>query len=233
MTEFEVKLIEVIKITDTVKSFRFLPKEKINFYPGQFMQVIFDESDIKNNKLNKYLSFSSSPTKEYIEFTKRLSNSEFSYKLNSLKTEDKIKIKGPFGDCIFKEEYKKICFLIGGIGITPVMSIVEYIVDKNLDTDIILIYANRDSCDIPFKERLNYWEKINKIKIFYLVEFITAKDRNYICGLINKDLIIKNVKDLSERVFFIFGPPKMVNYLKEEITGLNIKEIKTESFLGY
>ena len=233
MREFEVKLIEVIKITDTVKSFRFLPKEKINFYPGQFMQVIFDEFDIKNNKLNKYLSFSSSPTKEYIEFTKRLSNSEFSYKLNNLKTGDEIKIKGPFGDCIFKEEYKKVCFLIGGIGITPVISIIEYIVDKNLDTDVILIYANKNSCDLPFKERLDYWTKIDKIKVFYVVEFVTSKDRNYICGLINKDLIIKNVKDLSGRVFFIFGPPKMVNYLKEEVVDLKIKEIKSESFLGY
>ena len=86
--------------------------------------------------MNKYLSFSSSPTNDYIEVTKRLSDSVFSQKLKALKPSDEVLLKGPSGNCVLKEEYKKIGFLIGGIGITPVISMIEYIVDKKLVINI-------------------------------------------------------------------------------------------------
>jgi ferredoxin-NADP reductase len=78
MKEVKVKFIEKIKRTPSVTSFRFLPAEKIDFIPGQFLQIIFDEKNRGNKDLNKYLSFSCSPQRDYIEITKRLSESEFS-----------------------------------------------------------------------------------------------------------------------------------------------------------
>ena len=105
MEELKVKLIANIKRTPSVESFRFSPK-KIAFIPGQFLQLIFDEVNEDNKNLNKYLSFSSSPSKDYIEVTKRLSDSDFSGRLKGLKINQELLIKAPLGNCIFKEEYK-------------------------------------------------------------------------------------------------------------------------------
>ena len=129
METIRARLIETIDRAPGTRSFRLLPEKHIDFLPGQFLQVIFDPG---NKDLNKYLSFSSSPTKEYIEFTKRLSSSAFSEKLRSLKINVQVLLKAPLGSCVFKEEYRKIAFLIGGIGITPVISILEYIVERGL-----------------------------------------------------------------------------------------------------
>ncbi len=85
MNELRARLIARIKRTPTVESFRFLPQEKMNFIPGQFTRLIFDEKNRENKELNKYLSFSSSPDREYVEVTKRLSSSVFSARLNNLK----------------------------------------------------------------------------------------------------------------------------------------------------
>lgn len=236
MKETKAKLIERIKRTDTVESFRFLPQEKINFSPGQFLQIIFDPANKDNKDLNKYLSFSCSPAKEYIEVTKRLGESNFSQKLKNLKINDEVFLKAPLGNCIFKDEYKKIGFLIGGIGITPVISIIEYIVDKKLPTEVILLYTNKTEADIAFKKELDYWQGgANNIKVFYTVTDCQPKDTSCIMGRIDKNLLMGNIKDYNERVIFIFGPSKMVeamNVLCLEVS-CRKENIKTENFIGY
>jgi len=143
MDIFKVKFLERIKRTPTVESFRFMPEKRIDFLAGQFLRVIFDRDNLENKELNKFLSFSSSPCREYIEVTKRLSDSAFSQRLKSLKKDDEILIKAPLGSCVFNKDFKNIAFLIGGIGITPVISMLEYIQDENLDTDVMLFYSNR------------------------------------------------------------------------------------------
>ncbi len=160
MERYFLRLIERIKRSPTVESFRFLPQKKIEFRPGQFLKVIFSQE--RSKELNKYLSFSSSPTKDYIEFTKRLSNSEFSLKLKKLKRNDEVLIEAPLGNCIFREDYKKIVFLIGGIGITPVISIIEYIMEKNLETEVYLFYSNQSEEEVAFKRELDNWGFLNK-----------------------------------------------------------------------
>ncbi|MBL7129939.1 MAG: FAD-dependent oxidoreductase [Candidatus Omnitrophica bacterium] len=232
----KAKLAERIQRTSSVESFRFIPAEKIEFIPGQFLQVIFDETNRDNRELNKYLSFSSSPTKEYIEATKRLSDSQFSQKLKNLKIGDEVLLKAPLGNCVYKDEYKKIGFLIGGIGITPIISILEYIIDKKLNTDVLLLYSNKTEQDIAFRKELDHWKSINSnIKVFYTLTERKPTDKNCISGRINRDLFIEKVKDVDERIFFIFGPPKMVEAMKDlclEI-GCDKENIKSESFIGY
>jgi ferredoxin-NADP reductase len=227
---------ERIKRTPTIESFRFLPQEKISFMPGQFLQIIFDEKNSGNRELNKYLSFSSSPARDYIEVTKRLSESAFSGRLKDLKENDPVLIKAPLGNCVFKDDYKKIVFLIGGIGITPVISILEYIIDKRLETDVLLLYSNKTEEEIAFKKELDYWQGVNRnIKLLYVVTDREPKDKSCIFGRIDKNLLSERVADLKERVIFIFGPPKMVEAMKNLCveTGSREGNIKTESFLGY
>lgn len=227
---------ERIKRTPTIESFRFLPQEKLNFMPGQFLQVVFDEKALQNKELNKYLSFSSSPSKDYIEVTKRLSESLFSQKLKNLKINDQVLIKLPLGNCIFKEDYKKIAFLAGGIGITPVISILEHIAEKKIETEALLLYSNKTEEEIAFKPELDLWQENNKnLKILYLVTDCEPKSSNCLFGRIDKDFLTEKAGDLNERIIFIFGPPKMVEAMKSLCLEIGCREenIKNESFLGY
>ena len=236
MKEIKGKLIEKIKRTDLVEGFRFILSDKIDFLPGQFMQVIFDEENRGNKELNKHLSFSCSPTKDYIEFTKKLSESKFSDKLRGLNVGDEVSFKLPMGKCVFEEKYKKIGFLIGGIGITPVISIIEYIVSKNLDTDVVLLYSNRTENDIAFKKELDDWQISNpNIKVVHVISDCKPSDDRCVHGTINKELMTKEIGDFHERMLFVFGPPGMVNTMKSLCveTGCNEKHVMIETFIGY
>jgi glycine betaine catabolism B len=236
MKELRAVLKERIVRTRTTESFRFVPDQKLAFMPGQFLQVIFDPRDTNNKELNKYLSFSSSPAREYIEVTKRLSQSRFSQKLKGLNPGGEVLLKAPMGSCVFKEEYKKIGFLIGGIGITPVISIIEHIMDKKPDTDVVLFYSNRTPEEAAFKKELDYWRGVNKnIKVIFTVTDCRPKDPEYIFGRINADLLKRQNWNLGERVIFIFGPPKMTGAMSDLCLelGCNRENLKTESFIGY
>jgi len=236
MAILKAKLVSRIRRTPTTESFRFLPEKKINFIPGQFLQLIFDPDNPGNKELNKYLSFSCSPACDYIEVTKRLSESKFSQALKGLKPLDEIVINAPLGACVFKEEYKKIAFLIGGIGITPVISIIEHIADKKIDTDICLVYSNRAEEEIAFKQELDSWRsQSNNLKVTYIVTDYQPKDKTCIFGRIDKELIKAQICDLEERVLFIFGPPKMVEAIETVSleAGAKRENLRIENFIGY
>ncbi len=236
MDELKAKLIERIKRAPSVESFRFALPEKINFIPGQFLQIIFDQASRENKELNKYLSLSSSPTKEYIEVTKRISQSNFSQKLLNLKSGDEVLVRIPMGSCIFKDEYPKIAFLIGGIGITPVISILEYIVAKKLWTEAVLFYSNRSDNDIAFREELDTWQEANKnIKVFYTVTECRSQDKACLFGYIDKKLLSEKACNFKDTIIYIFGPPQMVEAMHNLALKIECKKehIKTEKFIGY
>lgn len=232
----KVKFLERIPRTQTVESFRFAPEKRIPFLPGQFMQVLFDECNQGNKDLNKYLSLSCSPQREYIEVTKRLSESAFSAKLRALKPGDVIAVKAPMGSVVFKDEYKKIAFLIGGIGVTPAISMIEYIMEKKLETDVVIFYSNRNEQEIAFRKELDAWAAANpRIKLVYTITECEPKDKVCFYGVINQALINEHMKDVNERILFSFGPPKMAEAMKNLCVGMGClpEKVKTESFLGY
>src|SRR4030065_2752756 len=108
--EFETKVIDIIQRTHDIKSFRFTLPDDITFKPGQFFFLTIRTN---SKELKKHFSFSISPTeKGYVEFTKRITKSEFSQALDKLKIGDWARIKIPYGLFTFEGEYDKIAFIV-------------------------------------------------------------------------------------------------------------------------
>jgi ferredoxin-NADP reductase len=234
--EFETKVIDVIQRTHDIKSFRFAVSEEINFKPGQFFVLTIK---IGGQEATKHFSFSISPTeKGYVEFTKRITKSEFSQALDELKIGDWARIKLPYGLFTFEGEYDKIAFIVGGIGITAIRSLCKFLCDKKLPTDIILIYANRTENDIAFHDDFLRMEADNKkLKVVYtLTDPINKNTWKGRTGIINSEMVREEIPDYAERVFYICGPPKMVDYLRSLLSDelkCDKGKIKWEHFLGY
>jgi len=231
--ELEVKIKEIIQRTPDIKSFRLAVGGEPNFKAGQFccIQLLTEEA------CKRYLSISSSPTETgYIEFTKKITQSGFSRTLNTLKPGDALKIQYPFGKFTLDDTDTKIAFLSGGIGITPIRSICKYAVDKNLGTDIILIYANRSIKDIVFKEDFDRMQKqYPELKVAHVL-CEPAPGFKCTVGLINAQIIKNEIPDYAQRKFYICGPPAMVETMKKILTDelvLPTVNIITENFQGY
>jgi glycine betaine catabolism B len=227
----ETSLEKVVPRTQDVKSFIFPRPEGFDYKAGQWMYV-----NIRIGGVSKmhHFTISSSPTENYIMFTKKIVDSDYSKALDSYRFGEWFKLWGPFGEFTFSGEYPKLGFLSGGIGITPLRSMLRYIVDKNLPTDVRMLYANKTEADIVFKDELEQMQQQDKnIKIEHVLT--RQPDWKGLKGHVNAQMIKEQIPDYRERVFYICGPPSMNAALSKELKALGMLEekIKLEDFTGY
>jgi len=187
-------------------------------------------------ELRKHFTISSSPSEStFIEFTKRITGSEFSAALNTLGKGDWAKISAPYGNFTFEGEFAKIGMLSGGIGITPLRSICKYCTDMKLDTKITLLYGNRSEQDIVFRKELEEMKEQNKnLKVIFTLDEPNESWTGH-KGRITADMIKNENPNYLDTVFFTCGPPAMVEAMKKLLATLNIpqEQIRWELFPGY
>lgn len=230
--KFDTTVSDVIRRTEEVKSFRFGRPPGFEFDPGQWMMITIRSDGIKT----KHFTISSSPTeREYLEFTKRITDHEFSLALDKLKPGDWAFLNGPFGDFTFKGDQPKVGMITGGIGITPLRSMIKYCTDRQLKTDIVLLYANRNEESIVFRQELGELQKANPlIKIVHILSqpADSWKGRS---GHIGRAVIQEEIPDYNERMFFVCGPPALVTNLVDILGSLHVPEfqVRVEHFPGY
>jgi ferredoxin-NADP reductase len=220
--------------TYNVTSFRFPRPAELDYKAGQFLFITLKGADGK--ELSKHFSFSSSPTeKTHIEFTKKLSDSDFSAALKGLKKGDWARIDAPYGKFTFEGEHKKIGLLGGGIGITPFIGICKYCTDMRLDTKITLLYGNRTESDIAFRKELEAMQKQNEnMKVVFTLNEADSGWKGA-TGFITADMIKKEIPDYEETVCYTCGPPPMVDIMGKliEQLGLPKTQLNREYFTGY
>ncbi len=236
MWQFDTEFSEVIQRTLEVKSFRFpISSTRADFAPGQFF---FVKIKVKGQDALHHFTLSSPPTDvEYLEFTKRITSSDFSQTLNSTKPGDWAHVSGPAGNFTLPAEPQPLAFVSGGIGITPLRSMLRYITAKKLPYDVVLLYGNNSYDEIVFRDELKKMENGNhSLRVeFVLSGPVVPPDWKGQTGIINQDMVRKVIPDFKQRLFYVSGPPKMVVALSEAVVGLGVAEdrVKRDSFTGY
>lgn len=229
---FVTDVIETVQRTPTVKSIRFAKPGGFEYLPGQYMFITLGSG---SDQMTKHFTISSSPTEGFLEITKRLTGHPFANALACLKSGDRVSIMGPYGDFTFQGEHEKVGMLTGGIGITPVRSIIKYSVDKGLNANIILIYSNSHEDDIAFGDELAEMEKQSAdIKV---IETVTRPGISWkgVTGRIDAEMVRRFIPDYLERIFYASGPQKMVDAVVSILRELKMPEpqVKQEYFPGY
>ena len=231
--KFETRINEIIPRTVDVTSYRFPRPSELTYKPGQYFFITIKQGD---RELTKHFSFSSSPTeKDHFEFTKKFTDHEYSMALKAAKVGDWARIDAPYGQFTFEGEYPEIALLAGGIGITPFISICKNATDKRLNSKITLFYGCRTENDIAFKQELEKMQEQNKnLKIVFMVNEASSQWKGA-TGVINAEMIKKELPDYKDNLFYVCGPPPMVKAMETliESIGLPKTQLKLEYFTGY
>ncbi len=232
--DFETECAAVLQRTPSIKSFRFPIRAKnVRFRAGQFF---FIEILVGGVKAQHHFSFSNSPTeKGYVEFTKRITASPFSQALNALRPGAWAHIWGPEGNFILSRKWTKLAFLSGGIGITPLRSMMRSVADKGMDYDIVLLYGNSTYDEIAFREELEVLERVcHTIRVVHVLGTPPPGWAGKV-GRIDSHLVAEVVPDFASRLFYVSGPPSMVIALEDQLFALGIpqEQVKRDSFTGY
>ena len=134
--------------------------------------------------------------------------------------------------------YKRQVFIAGGIGITPVRSIVKYATEEKLPHKIVLIYSNLTPETSPFLNELQELEKENK-NFTLLATMTEAKSSRRtwsgLTGYIDANFLKTNIRELPGTIFYLVGPPGMVEAAAKalEEIGVSHDDIRFEEFTGY
>lgn len=232
MPEFELLLKEIRKDANDVKSFIFEKPENFSFIAGQFITLFLDVEDPRGSY--RQFSVASSPTEDYVMITTTMRGSNFKNKLVDMLNQ-KVKVKGPFGRFTLQDAENNV-MIAGGIGITPFRSMIKHATDTESSAKIKLIYSNKTPEDIIFVEDLDLMEKMNEN--LEIIHTITRPEGHFwkgVTGRVDEHMIEQHVEDMENPVFYVCGPPAMVDAMQTVLKEMGIAEerVKMERFGGY
>ena len=115
---------------------------------------------------------------------------------------------------------------------------IQNLLDKNEKRPITLLYSCKTVADIAYKEIFDKAVGELGIKTVYVIAEPDQASNNHLemrHGLIDKTMIIEEIPDFKERMFYISGPHAMVAAFKKTLKGVGIKRsrIKIDFFPGY
>ncbi len=229
---FSTRLLERIPRVQGVKTFRFERIKKYEFTAGQWFVLTIPEDD---GYLTKHFTHSSSPTEGYIELTTRLTGSQFKNTLDALPVGTEVEIEGPFGDFTLREGAERVVFLTGGIGITPVRSILRFMADSGDHRDVTLFFGNKDRESIVFRSELeSFATHLPDLKVVHVLSDAPPDWEGY-SGYVTGEILEAELGDAGDRTYYVSGPPAMVSAMKDllKARGVGRREMVLENFEGY
>jgi len=225
--KFEVSVKKIIQETPNAKSFIFDKPKGLDFNPGQSFSIYFLQDHGELRGVPRSFTPSTSPTFDHMELTVKKETVFTTEILNNFKVGEKLGLHGPFGKIAFTEDIKDDLILIaGGSGITPMMSIIRYVVDKKLPNKITLLYSNKTEEDIIYKKELEDLEKKGKLKVVYCITREKNPGIKCYTKRIESEIITESTDLLKEKTFFVCGPPQMVSSLTDMLRTLKVPDKK-------
>jgi ferredoxin-NADP reductase len=221
--------------THDTKTLRFqvLDERLLCAKPGQFLTF---QWGIDGQRVTRSYTISSSPVHEdYVEITpKRMENGCVSVFLNErAQLGLAVEASGPYGRFYFDEKlHKSIVLIAAGSGITPMISMLRYIDDRELATPVRLLYCVRTGAGIIFENelvRLSRSLPNFKYEVCLSRPDPTWKGRS---GRLTEEFVSEKVTDLDSHTFFLCGPKGFMDNAHQILSTLGVTQdrILQESF---
>ena len=148
-----VPVLAVIEETPSIKTIRVARPESFEFEPGQFLTV---RIKIEGKEYARCYSLSSSPyARGYLEISVRRQGLVSNALHASLRPGAMLSVKGPMG--VFKYpsgDDRPLVLLAGGIGITPLISMLRHALSRSRLRPVTLLYSARSEEDFAIHDEL-------------------------------------------------------------------------------
>ncbi|MEX2565786.1 MAG: FAD-binding oxidoreductase [Cyclobacteriaceae bacterium] len=198
MENYKVGILEKKEVTHDTHSFLVEKPKGYSFIPGQATEVSLLKEGWEEEK--RPFTFTSLPMDLHLEFiiksyddhegvTKQLGNAEVG---------DSLEIGDAWGAIEYKGEG---VFLAGGAGVTPFISILRDLREKNKIGNNQLVFANKTNDDIILFEEL---KAILGHKFHNIID--EQKDTAYDRGRIDKAYLKDKISDFKNQNFYLCGP---------------------------
>lgn len=213
----ETEVVERIQETPTIFTLRLRftnsqLQKKYSFQPGQFNMLylygvgevaISIVSDPENDELYDHA----------IRIVGRVTKG-----LATLKQGDRLGVRGPFGHGwpLQKAQQKDVIIITGGLGCAPVVSAINYIMQRRGQYNrLVIMQSVKHSDDLIFRERYQQWQQVPNTEV-YLAADKASKDWPWQLGRVTdsiQDLPLNPINTVA----MLCGPEIMMQVAAQEL----------------
>jgi ferredoxin-NADP reductase/DMSO/TMAO reductase YedYZ heme-binding membrane subunit len=236
----ELTIARIFDETPDVKTFRFVSPDggplPFSHTAGQYLNLALT---IDGRRVNRSYTIASSPTRNaYCEISvKHTADGYGSRHVHETWREgQRVKVSAPAGRFVFAgHEAARVVLIAGGIGITPMMSVVRSLTDRGWEGDIYLLFSIKAVRDFVFRDELAYLQ--NRFRNLH-VRTLVSRDPETAWdgprGQITREVIAGFIPDFTHGPVMLCGPAPMMTAMRAILVDMGIPdaEVLQEAFVS-
>jgi ring-1,2-phenylacetyl-CoA epoxidase subunit PaaE len=213
-------------------------KENYQFIAGQYVTL---KLKLDGQEIRRAYSICSSPKSGELRIAvKAIKNGFFSKFANeSLAVGGLLEVGTPEGKFTLEPKFdkqKNYAAFVAGSGITPVMSILQSVLEEEPKSTFVLVYGNKNEEETIFHQQLHdlHLKYVGRLFVHYIYSKINVDGELF--GRIDKanvNFVLKNKHSQKQfSKFYLCGPEDMINLVSDTLKENNVleKDIKFELF---
>ncbi len=213
-------------------------REDYNFVAGQYINI---KTNFEGQDIRKAYSICSAPNSNELRVAiKAVKNGGFSVFANEkLAVGDTMEVGTPEGKFVFEpktDRQRNYAAFSAGSGITPVLSIIQSVLQNEPESTFVLVYGNKTPDDTIFHQFLHDLQQEFVGRFFVHFVYSQAREEDSLFGRIERstvNFVLKNKhKEKEFSKFYLCGPEEMILTVNDVLRENNIpeKNIKFELF---
>ena len=214
-------VLNVINETPDIRTFRFARPEGFEFTAGQFIAV---RVRAEGKEHVRCYSVSSAPaSRGYFEISVKRIGLVSGTLHATLRPGSMLAVKAPAGAFMYPSgEDRPLVLIAGGVGITPMMSMLRHAVETEPTRPVSLFYSVKSDADVAFREELAFLSHRHPQLRVVLAVTGPLPPPQVFPGRLDETLLARTIPDLPHASCLLCGPPPMINAMTELLEGLGV-----------
>jgi nitric oxide dioxygenase len=223
--------------SEVITSFYLKPEDKkeiATFIPGQYISIKMEIGGEEFTHIRQY-SLSDAPGRDYYRISvKREAGTQnpdgmvSNYLHDDVKEGDLLKVSAPAGDFILDtEKNTPVVLLSGGVGLTPMMSMLKTLVEIQSSREVTFVHAAANSNVHALRDEVEELSKLETVKSFFFYDSPTEEDRMNnrfdVEGYITREWLEDKVS-VDNADFYFCGPVPFMKAINRSLKDLGVKE---------
>ncbi|MEP7162822.1 MAG: FAD-dependent oxidoreductase [Candidatus Moraniibacteriota bacterium] len=240
MANYTITFKEKKEVAQETFAFWFTRPADFTYEAGQYVALVLPKLKYPDKRGPvRSFSIASAPAEDDLMFAMRDTNSGFKDTFMELEPGETAQITKAIGHFTLANaaDGHPIVFIVGGIGITPVRSILKQAESEGSGREFSLFYSNRKKADAAF------YEEIKNMKLAGLKVIPTCSQEEAPCtgpneerGYIDEPMLLRHLKteSLLENWYYLVGAPVFIEAMKSILGGLGVpkERIVLDPFTG-
>ena len=220
--------------TKNIRTFYFRPEKPVRYTAGQFIELTLPNKHPDGRGIKRWFTLSSSPTEELLSITTKFTpekSSTFKQDLFSLKPGVLLNMADPMGDFVLpKDKTRPLVFIAGGMGITPMHSMIKWLDDNQEHRTIHLIYGASEPSQLIFRKLFAKYGLPVTLNVSQPVRGWRGGT-----GKLDAQKIFAMEPNIDNKLYFMSGPEPMIETMYKDFKARGVKEsqLVTDYFPGY